>query len=68
MKAAIPFSTTPRHQYLYSSYNKQFLLSHPLINYFAGLQGAVKSPERIKNKAGKSQLVRIPGLGNYCLS
>ncbi len=68
MKAAIPFSTTTGHQYLYSSYNKQFLLSHPLINYFAGLQGAVKSPERIKNKAGKSQLVRIPGLGNYCLS
>ncbi|TRZ76281.1 MAG: radical SAM peptide maturase [Bacteroidetes bacterium] len=65
MKAAIPFTTSSGHTYFYSSHNKQFLLSHPLINYFISLSADGKQWRRVISKALKTPVIDLPGLGSF---
>ena len=67
MKAAIPFTTTSGHHYFYSSHNKQFFLSHPLINYFINLSEDDRKWKTLLKKAGKNTVVDIPGAGKFDL-
>ena len=64
MKAVIPFTTTSGHTYFYSPHNKQFLLSHPLINYFLSLSEDDNYWDTAINKDGQNHTVKIPGHGN----
>ena len=65
MKAAIPFTTASGHHYFYSSHNKQFLLSHPLINYFLNSFIDKKALRPLIIKARKGQSILITGQGQF---
>ncbi len=65
MKAAIPFTTSSGHSYFYSSYNRQFLFSHPLINYFISLPENDRQWKAILRKTSEDQSVSVPGLGEF---
>ncbi|MCX6287365.1 MAG: radical SAM peptide maturase [Bacteroidetes bacterium] len=63
MKAAIPFTTSSGHHYFYSCHNKQFLLSHPLLNYFIRLAKNDEQWKDILEKASDKRPIKVPGLG-----
>ncbi|MCX6283436.1 MAG: radical SAM peptide maturase [Bacteroidetes bacterium] len=65
MKAAIPFTTSSGHNYFYSSHNRQFLFSHPLINYFIRLSEDDKQWKDMLKKASVNQDITIAGLGKF---
>lgn len=65
MKEAIPFTTASGHHYLYSSSKKQFLLSHPLLNYLINSSGNGNSWQKVWKKSLQNHEVDIPGTGKF---
>lgn len=65
MKAAIPFTTASGYHYFYSSHNKQFLLSHPLITYFINSPKDDRFLKIACQKASKNETTEIPGYGQF---
>lgn len=61
MKAAIPFATRSGQHYFYSSHNRQFLLSHPLITYFIASSTGQKPLRTLIKQAKLGQSICLPG-------
>ncbi|MEI6884929.1 MAG: radical SAM peptide maturase [Bacteroidota bacterium] len=65
MRAATPFTTSSGNTYFYSSHNRQFIHSHPLINYFLDLHQNSLRWKAFLGGIKTDKTLEIPGLGKF---
>jgi len=65
MRTAIPFTTPSGYSYFYSFHYKQFILSHPLLNYLISVSAHPGHWSRLMARARNVKSLRIRSLGSF---